>query len=238
MHVEVRDPEVLPGVVAATIAAMLREAVAARGVATLAVSGGRTPSAMLAALAAEDVPWTKVWLLQVDERVAPAGDPARNLVGLQDALVRHGPVPAGRILAMPVDGTSTSEEAARRYAATLRDVAGRPPVLDIVQLGLGDDGHTASLVPDDPASEVTDADVAATETYRGHRRVTLTRPTLDRARHRVWLVTGADKAGAVARLWAADPTIPGGRIRREHALLLLDPAAARFLAADAADGRG
>ena len=118
-----------------------------------------------------------------------------------------------------------ARSAASRYAQTLADLAGASPILDLVHLGLGTDGHTASLVPEDPALEVTDADVAVTGVYQGRRRMTLTFPILNRARRVIWLITGADKAAMRARLRLGDPTIPGGRVRNDHATLIVDRAA-------------
>jgi 6-phosphogluconolactonase len=116
--------------------------------------------------------------------------------------------------------------AVRDYAATLQRVAGAPAVLDLVHLGLGSDGHTASLLPGDAALLVADADVALAGPYQGHRRMTLTYPVLDRARAVLWLATGADKRAMVARLLAGDRSIPAGRVAAQHALLLADRAAA------------
>jgi 6-phosphogluconolactonase len=116
--------------------------------------------------------------------------------------------------------------AAASYAARLRDLAGVPPVLDLVHLGLGSDGHTASLVPGDPVLGINDADVALTAPYQGRRRMTLTYPMLSRARRILWVVTGADKAAMLARLRAGDPGIPAGLVNRERALILADWAAA------------
>ena len=215
------DAEAVARKAVAIVAAEARQAVNARGRFVLAVSGGRTPWQMLRALADEDVPWDRVHVVQVDERVAPAGSPDRNLTQLHTSLLDH----ADRIHEMPV-GEPDLHAAARRYAATLAELAGSPPVLDLAHLGLGADGHTASLVPGDPVLGVTDADVAATEAYQGHRRLTLTFPALDRARRVLWIVTGAEKAPALARLRAGDRTIPAGRVSRERALLLCDAAAA------------
>jgi 6-phosphogluconolactonase len=126
---------------------------------------------------------------------------------------------------MPVESADL-EAAAARYAATLREAAGSPPVLDLVHLGLGSDGHTASLVPGDPVLDVTDADVALTGVYQDRRRMTLTYPALDRGRRVLWLVTGGEKAGMLARLRAGDRSIPAGRVRADAALVLADAAAA------------
>jgi 6-phosphogluconolactonase len=206
------------------IAAEAREAVAARGRFILAVSGGRTPWLMLRALAREDVPWPAVQLVQVDERIAPAGDPDRNLTHLRESLLANAPLPAEQIHAMPVEETDLAA-AARRYAQTLEQLAGAPPVLDLAHLGLGPDGHTASLLPNDPVLSVTDRDVALTGLYQKRRRMTLTYPLLNRSRRILWVVTGSDKVEALARLQGADVSIPAGRIRQEQALVLADRAA-------------
>jgi 6-phosphogluconolactonase len=207
------------------IAAESRAAVAERGLFTMAVSGGHTPWVMLRVLAGEEVPWTSVHLAQVDERVAPAGHPDRNLTHLHESLLNHAPLPPERVYAMPVESTDL-EEAAKQYAATLAKIAGSPPILDIVHLGLGPDGHTASLVPGDAVLQVNDAEVAVTGSYQGRRRMTLTYPILNRARRVLWLVTGGEKAGMLIRLQKGDPSIPAGRINQERALVLADRAAA------------
>src|SRR5262249_36911006 len=159
----------------------------------MAVSGGHTPWQMLRALANEAVPWESVHVVQVDERIAPAGDPDRNLTHLQESLLEHAPLPADQIYAMPVEGPDL-ESAARNYARTLQQIAGTPPVLDLAHLGLGPDGHTASLVPNDPVLNINNRDVALTGVYQNHRRMTLTYPMLNRSRQILWVVTGAGKA--------------------------------------------
>src|SRR5262245_25149668 len=206
------------------IAAEARAAVEARGRFIMAVSGGRTPWQMLRALANEDLPWQSVHVVQVDERIAPAGDPDRNLTHLRESLLANAPLPAEQILAMPVEEADL-QTAARRYAHSLEQIAGIPPVLDLAHLGLGPDGHTASLVPNDPVLNVTDRDVALTGLYQNRRRMTLTYPMLNRARRILWVVTGTDKVEALARLRDADVSIPAGRIRQEQALVLADRAA-------------
>jgi 6-phosphogluconolactonase len=210
---------------AALTAEEARAAVAARGRFVVAFSGGHTPWKMLRALADEKMPWPGVHLIQVDERVAPAGDPDRNLTHLRESLLAHCPLRPEQVHAMPVESADL-EVASSRYAQTLRDVAGAPAVLDLVHLGLGPDGHTASPVPGDPVLDVTDADVALTGVYQGRRRMTLTYPVLNRSRRIVWLVTGRDKADMLARLYKGDDSIPAGRVRRDRALVLADRDAA------------
>jgi 6-phosphogluconolactonase len=201
---------------AEVVAEQAAAAVAERGRFTFAVSGGRTPWVMFAHLAGK-VPWEKVTIFQVDERIAPDGDPDRNLTQLQRSLPPGG---AADVRAMPV-WAHDLERAAEEYAAAL------PDAFDLVHLGLGPDGHTASLVPGDAVLNVSDRDVALTGgLYQERRRMTLTYPTLNRARRILWLVTGADKVDALRRLRDGDPTIPAGRVETEHALVLADAVAA------------
>ena len=225
------DADSVARAAAATIAAEARAAIAARGRFALAVSGGHTPWIMLRALAGEDIPWAGVHVCQVDERVAPDGHTDRNLTHLRESLLQHAPLRPEQIHAMPVE-TADLQAAATQYALALREIAGSPPVLDLVHLGLGPDGHTASLVPGDPVLDVTDADVAPTGVYQGRRRMTLTYPMLNRARRVLWVVTGSEKVEMLRRLRDGDLSIPAGRVRREQALLLADRAAAGQLNAE------
>ncbi|MGB5810271.1 MAG: 6-phosphogluconolactonase [Polyangiales bacterium] len=179
---------------------------------SLALSGGSTPWPILRTLADADLDWTRVDVFQVDERVAPEGDPARNLVGIRTALLDH--VPA-TVFPMPVD-VPDLDEAVAAYDHLL------PPTIDVVHLGLGEDGHTASLVPGDPVLDLVDRRVAITEPYRGHRRMTLTYPTLETSGAIIWIVSGARKAAMTERLRSADPTIPAGRVTQTHARLVTD----------------
>ena len=230
MNIEVlADPDAVARQAAKLIAADARAAVAARGRFLMAVSGGHTPWAMLRALAQEDVPWPGVHVMQVDERVAPAGDPDRNLTHLEQSLLAHAPLSPAQVHAMPVEAADL-DAAAAAYARTLCEHAGSPPVLDLIHLGLGPDGHTASLVPGDAVLDDSSHDVALAGPYQGRRRMSLTYPTLDRARRILWLVTGGEKAGMLARLCAGDRSIPAGRVRQDRALLLADTAAASALA--------
>jgi 6-phosphogluconolactonase len=209
---------------ASIVADYAREAVAARGSFTMAVSGGRTPWVMLRRLAAARIPWQAVHVFQVDERVAPAGHTDRNLTHLRESLAA-APLPPDQLYAMPVESPDL-EAAAGAYAATLRKIAGEPAILDLVHLGLGPDGHTASLVPGDPVLEIDNADVALSGPYQGRRRMTLTYPIINRARRILWVVTGGEKTGMVNRLLEGDRAIPGGRVSGDRALLLADSAAA------------
>jgi 6-phosphogluconolactonase len=210
---------------AAMIAADARSAIAARGRYAVAVSGGHTPWMMLRALAAEDIDWPAVHVYQVDERVAPDGHPDRNLTHLRESLLQNARIPPEQIHAMPVEFPDLNQAAAQ-YAIVLQQTCGAPPVLDLVHLGLGPDGHTASLVPGDPVLNITDVEVAVTGVYEGRRRMTLTYPALNRARRVLWIVTGPEKAQMFHRLLDGDESIPAGRIRREQALVLADRAAA------------
>jgi 6-phosphogluconolactonase len=219
------DADAVAREAAKLIAADAREAVTARGRFVMAVSGGHTPWQMLRVLANEDVPWENLHVAQVDERVAPAGDPDRNLTHLRESLLEHAPLRPEQIHAMAVESDDL-EAAAKRYALALREIAGSPPVLDLAHLGLGPDGHTASLVPGDPVLDVTDSDVALTGIYQERRRMTLTYPMLNRSRSILWLVTGSDKVAALQRLRDGDTSIPAGRIQRDQAVVLADRAAA------------
>jgi 6-phosphogluconolactonase len=147
---------------------------------------------------------------------------------LRESLLARAPLRPEQIYAMPVESADL-DSAAQRYALTLREIAASPPVLDLAHLGLGPDGHTASLVPGDPVLKVTDSDVALTGVYQARRRMTLTYPILNRSRRILWLVTGDDKADALVRLRDGDASIPAGQVRRDQALVLADRAAAEKL---------
>jgi 6-phosphogluconolactonase len=200
---------------AACVAGLARSAVTDHGRFTFAISGGKTPWAMFGELAHEDMPWADTELFQVDERVAPEGDPARNLTNLHASI---GDAPA-RVHSMPVNDPDLAAAAAA-YATVL------PQSFDLVHLGLGPDGHTASLVPGDPVLDVTDALVAVTQPYQDHRRMTLTYPALARADQIMWLITGSDKRDALSKLLAGDESIPAGRVLATRSLVLADAAAA------------
>jgi 6-phosphogluconolactonase len=212
--VRASDPASLAVLAAERIAAMLVAAIAERGRATLALSGGTTPWATYDALRQESVAWDRVAVLQVDERIAVAGDPARNATGIADRFAGLD------VHLMPVEPPDPEA-----YAARLLALAGAPPVLDVVVLGIGDDGHTASLLPGDPVAGERERTVAVTGPYQGHRRMTLTFPVLDAARQLVLLAAGDSKREALARLLAADPSIPAGRLARDRLTVIADAAA-------------
>ncbi len=228
-------PEAACAAAAEVIASMLDAASAAdpEGRASVAFSGGSSPRPMLARLAdihmqpfadgvSISLDWPSIDVFQVDERVAPDGDTARNLVELRRQLT-DSTVPAGRVHAMPVE--LGPEAAAEAYSATLLAVLGPVPKIDVVHLGLGDDGHTASLVPGDDALHVTDRDVATTDVYQGHRRVTLTYPMLGRAGAVVWLVLGEEKVEALAKLLSGDESIPASHVQARRSIIIADSAA-------------
>ncbi len=224
MNIEVlNDADAVAKKAALFIASQARTAVAAHGRFSFAVSGGRTPWRMLRLLANEDVP--SVDIVQVDERVAPAGDPIRNLTHVRESFLEFVSLSTDRVHAMPVE-SSDLDSGAAQYATMLQKIAGRPPILDLVHLGLGPDGHTASLTPGDPILNVADKDVATTGVYQGHRRMTLTYPILNRARVILWLITGRDKRDALRRLRDADRSIPAGRVGQANAIVLADSEAA------------
>ncbi|MCZ7535668.1 MAG: 6-phosphogluconolactonase [Acidimicrobiia bacterium] len=218
----VSDAGALARAGARRIAALLCDALANRDRASLAVSGGTTPAAMLRELGAHNVPWNRVHVFQADERAAPQDDPDRNFTLLRETLLDRAPIPAHHVHPMPVERSSL-EQAATDYELVLQEVT--DGILDVVHLGLGDDGHTASLVTDDPVLAVDDRLVAVTRPYGGYRRLTLTFPALSSARNVVWLVSGAGKADSVRRLTAGDTSIPAGRVPRDRAVLICDAAA-------------
>jgi 6-phosphogluconolactonase len=209
------DAQAVAAAAADYVAELAWHAVEERGLFTFAVSGGHTPWAMFAALAQRDMPWAEAQIFQVDERVAPDGDPDRNLTHLRASL---GSAPA-QVHPMPVTDPDL-QAAAASYATVL------PQRFDLVHLGLGPDGHAASLVPGDPVLAVTDALVGVTQPYQGHQRMTLTYPALARADQLLWLITGADKKEPLARLLAGDTSIPAGRVSAASSLVLADATAA------------
>jgi 6-phosphogluconolactonase len=222
LRVEIEDdPEGVARRGAAEIADAARTAVDAGGSFALAVSGGTTPWAMFRALSHHDVLWEAVGIWQVDERIAPRGHEDRGLTHLEASL------PAAalpRVYPMPVDDLDPRDDEACDEAAAAY-AAGLPATFDLVHLGLGDDGHTASLAPDDPVLESRDRDVAITRVYRGRRRMTLTYPVLDRARRILWVAAGSSKADPLRKLIARDPSIPASHVAAPDQLAIVDRAA-------------
>src|SRR5437763_13093170 len=216
------DATALAARAADLVAERLARAATSRGVATLAVSGGSTPLPFFVELAGRAVPWEAVHVFQVDERVAPAGHPDRNLTGLRAALLDRVPIPPANVHPMPVEEPDTAAAAAA-YAADLRAVT-RDGRLDVVHLGVGDDGHTASWPPGDPVVDAT-ADVAVVGPFNGRVRMTLTPPAVNRTGWILWEIAWAAKAPVLARLLASDPALPCSRVRRHDVTLLADAAA-------------
>jgi 6-phosphogluconolactonase len=214
----VEDANAAAARTAELVAEVGAEAARERGSYGFAVSGGRTPWRMISLLTDEPLPWQETSIYQVDERVAAPGSPERNLTHLIAML----PIERQQVLRpMPVTSRDL-EAAAREYES------GLPESLDLVHLGLGPDGHTASLVPGDPVLEVTDRRVALTaHPYQGHRRMTLTYPALSAAREIVWLVTGEDKREPLRKLLEGDTSIPAGRVENDDMTVIADRAAAR-----------
>jgi 6-phosphogluconolactonase len=200
------------------IAEAARAAVAERDRFGMAASGGRDPWPMYSQLEDHDLPWDRTAIFQVDERVAPPGSDERNLTHLIAALSIGA---QGSLRPMPVTDEDL-ELAADDYADLL------PEALDLAHLGLGPDGHTASLVPGDQVLEVADRRVALTGgEYQGVRRMTLTYPELGRVRRLLWVITGEEKREPLAKLLATDPSIPASRVEPSgESLILADPAAA------------
>jgi 6-phosphogluconolactonase len=210
------DLDTLSDAAARYVADIARAAVAEEGTFQFAVSGGRSPWQMFAVLTTLDMPWERTVIWQVDERVAPADDPDRNLAHLREALGDR----VAEVRPMPVEDADL-DVAASSYGAAL------PHQFHLVHLGIGPDGHTASLVPTDPVLQVRDRPVAVTSTiYQGRRRMTLTYPGIERARQLLWLVTGGDKRGPLEKLLAGDPSIPAGRVEAGSSLVMADRAAA------------
>lgn len=221
-------PEEAAALAARHMADALRRAIAARGVATVALSGGSSPRPLLAGLAGQPLAWPSIHVFQVDERVAPRGDAQRNLTALEAVLCGDGPLPRAQLHAMPVD-LPDLDAAATACERELEAFAGRPgqsAILDVVHLGLGADGHIASLFPGDPALEIQDRNVVVVGPHAGYRRLTLTLPVINAARNVVWFVTGAAKRAVLTRLMAGGATFPAGRVDVARACAFADDAAA------------
>ncbi len=217
------------------MAAAITAAVERRGRCLMAISGGSSPLDVFDRLAGLDVPWADVTIVQVDERVVPPDSPARNLAAqferLGDVGARWLPLPVDALLAEDFPDESDLNEVAAEFLQQLTDTAGDPPVFDLVHLGLGSDGHTASLLPGDPAVGELRRYVALTELYGSgesmNRRLTLTRPVLDRSRMILWLISGASKGPMLKRLLDGDMSIPAGLIHPPHSVVVADHSAAR-----------
>jgi 6-phosphogluconolactonase len=214
------DQQALAARAASVIADAITEAASKRNRCVVALSRLSHP-AIWHELASYGIDGALVDLFQVDERVAPRGTDERNLTGVERDLLDYIAGAKPCVHAMPV-GDDSLVDAAATYARELENAAGSPPVIDVVHLGLGPDGHTASLAPSDPVLDVTDRPVAVTRAYQGYRRITLTYPVLDRARFVVFVVSGEDKRDALRAVLDNDQTKPAARLRSENVLLLAD----------------
>lgn len=226
IHIE-PDADALAVEAAAWIGEQARRVLAERETFSLALSGGRGPHGLFEALAREKVAWERVHLFQVDERAAPADSPERNFLAIRTLLVERIAIPADHVHPMPVEREDL-DDAAAEYAATLERALGAGRVLDLVHLGLGEDGHTASLLPGDPAADA-DAPVIVSMQYEGFRRLSLNYHVLSGARQRCWFVTGAAKSEALPRAVDGDSGIPAGRIERDDTWFFVDQAAGAML---------
>lgn len=240
---EVIDDDLWAKRASEVMAAAITDAVQKRGRCLMALSGGSSPWTVFDDLAAADLPWGDVTIFQVDERLVPPTDEARNLAGQQQRLAETGarwiPLPVDRLLTdSPGSEPTTVDigEVQRDFEAIITAEAGNPPVLDLVHLGLGSDGHTASLLPGDAAVGELRRYVALTEPYHSGsttpgalalRRLTLTRPVLDRARMVLWLISGAAKGPMLGRLLNGDMSIPAGLVHPPHSVVLADRSAAK-----------
>ncbi len=214
------DATAATGACASHLAALLDAALTARDTAHLALSGGSTGALLCRALATQPVDWTRVHVYQVDERVVPDGHPDRNANALVRELVDVASIPCDHVHLLPVTAPDL-DRAAATYAAAL-------PRLDVVHLGIGPDGHTASWPPDQPDVRTRPAAVTVTGPFNGHRRMTLTAGPVGAAHAVVWLVCGADKRDALERALARDVNVPAGRAIDGRSVVFTDaPAAPR-----------
>ncbi len=231
MNVEVlADGEALAERAVEFIVDAAARAIDERGQFVWAVSGGSTPRRMLQLLSERrDLDWSRTHLFQVDERVAPDGHADRNATMLDVELLtdefREHNQPAGIWLMPDMARGEDLEFATRLYEEQMDEVTGTPVVFDLIQLGMGSDGHTASLIPDDPILDVDDRDVAMSEEYQGRIRMSLTWPVLDRAKELLWVIGGESKRPAVQLFLDNDPRIPATLPTQARATVLLDEAA-------------
>lgn len=207
------------------IADRIKENIIKKGHFTFAISGGRTPWEMIKELAKEDLPWEKVFLFQVDERIAPDAHPDRNLTQLFKAIEGTKLVLRLNIFPMRVNAEDL-DEACEEYVSHINRMTENGK-LDLIHLGIGTDGHTASLVPNDSVLEIKEKGVALTDSeYQGRKRMTLTYPLINQAEKILWVVTGEEKAEMLDRLLHQDPSIPAGRIDQHHAIVFTEESAA------------
>ncbi|HEV2749069.1 MAG TPA: 6-phosphogluconolactonase [Gemmatimonadales bacterium] len=229
-HIVVEDVKAFPQRAAEWLGEAIAAVLAARQQCAIALSGGRTPGPVYAALAAGDsrsrIDWSRVDVYFGDERGVPPDDAESNYRMAMEVLLSHVAIPAGRIHRIQAESRDL-DAAAATYAREL------PAALDVLVLGMGADGHTASLFPGSRALREHQRRAVAVDSPKPpRRRITITPPVIAAARHVVMLVTGRDKASAVARALDgdADPgDVPAVLARPPHGVWFLDPAAAAQL---------
>ena len=200
-----------------------RELLYKKPLVSIAFSGGTTPAAMFQHLSAMRLDWGRIHIFQVDERIAPPGDAARNSTEFQKLLLERVPLPVAQFHPMPVEAGDL-QKAAMDYAAELRTIMGDPPQIDILHLGIGADGHTASLLVGDDVYQ-RKSDVIVSAELGGYRRMTLNFQVLNNAQHIVWLITGSSKRKMLKRMLEKDEDIPAGRVSQANAVVVADSAA-------------
>lgn len=203
------------------ISSLAKRKIESKGSFSFALSGGRTPWEMLAKLAQENLPWEKINLFQVDERIAPEGHKDRNLTQLFQVL--QGTRLMTRLNIFPMHVISENlQEACEEYAQHIERITGNS-MLDLIHLGMGTDGHTASLIPGDKVCDVGNQMIALTaQPYQGRQRMTMTYPLINQAENILWLITGEEKKEMLVRMLNKDPEIPAGKIKQDQAILMTD----------------
>lgn len=214
---------------------MTQAALAARGPFRVSLSGGSTPKALYGLLASGEFkarfPWFRVLWYWGDERFVPYDHPDSNYRMTREAMLAKAPVPPENIFPIPTDGDP--DDAARRYERTLQEAYGatsldpQRPLFDITLLGLGPDGHTASLLPGEPVLNERKRWVAAVSHGRPEVRITLTYPPIDSSRWVAFLVAGKEKAAIFSKIRAGNSDLPAARVRPVGELIwFVDRAAA------------
>lgn len=235
------DHDAMSAAAAEQIVALIQQRLTTQDRFTIALAGGGTPRPVYEHLATtyrNAIPWHRIQLFWGDERYVPHNDPASNVRMVRESLLAEAPIPDANVHPMPTDGGDPDQDA-MAYADTLRTAFPDGATFDLVLLGLGDDGHTASLFPDDPQATTTNDDlpwvraVEAPPRYDVRTRLTLTLPVINRAHAAFFLVAGTDKHNAVsAVLQAQNRGLPPTHVRPRQELIWFLNEAARFGSGD------